>query len=376
MVIFDYKVFFMLETLYTVNKLIRKDRPLDKSSTLCTAFRQGGLLEIAIPSVRCKHDLSGGCIMCNYGIGRPLNSLELIKSQIYKHLDEIGEELDTLILCTNGSFFDERNLHREMQFEILDIAQKSIAQTIIIETHVDTLSKELLERVTKTLLTKNVIFEIGLESSNVFVQEYCYLKKIDLDYLSEIMNYGQKLGLEFQLNIILGAPFLSESERLYDAEQSIRWALNQGAMVVLFPMNIKPFTLLHFMYENGLYTDLSHWLMPILLDHFSAEELENIDIAWYGNREIKYFDAKTIFPCDCSFCHEKLQFFYENYAISSNGNKRKKMVEEILQLGINDCNCLHKELKEVQVPKAFQAENIVFQIQMLIKILKTKRIIK
>ncbi|MBQ8209220.1 MAG: hypothetical protein IJZ35_01370 [Clostridia bacterium] len=365
----------MLETLYAANIHFRKNRPLDESSTSCTVFRQGNLLEIAVPSVRCKHDLAGGCIMCNYGIGKPLSSLELIKAQFYKHLEEIGEELDTLILCTNGSFFDEGSLTNEVQTAILDIAQKSVAKTIIIETHIDTLSRDLLERIREILFDKQVILELGLESSNVFIQEYCYLKKINLGFLSDIINYGHKLGLEFQLNIILGAPFLSESERLYDSKQSIEWALNHKAMVVLFPMNIKPFTLLNFAYENGLYEDLSHWLMPILLNLFSAEELENIDIAWYGNREIKYSNAKTIFPSDCSFCHKKLQSFYENYAISHNGNERKKMVEEVLKLGIKDCNCLHDELNKVQNCNEVKEIDVISQMEMLIERLKSKKII-
>ena len=366
----------MLETLYTANKFFRKNRPLDESSTSCTVFRQGGLLEIAVPSVRCRHDLAGGCMMCNYGIGKPLRSLELIKTQFYKHLEEIGEDLETLILCTNGSFFDESSLTREVQTAILDIAQASVAKTIIIETHVDTLSKDLLKRVRKILFNKDVILELGLESSDMFVQEYCYLKKINLDFLSEIISYGQNLELKFQLNIMLGAPFLSEGERLHDTKQSISWALNHGAMVVLFPMNIKPFTLLHFAYENGLYADISHWLMPIILNCFSAEELENIDIAWYGNREIKYPDASTIFPSDCDICHEKLQSFYDNYAVSHDGNERKKMVREVLKIGMKECDCLNKELKKVQVCNEFQKTNVMTQIEELIERLKNKQIIR
>ena len=47
-------------------------------------------------------------------------------------------------------------------------------------------------------------------------------------------------------NVLLGAPFLCERDQLDTAVKSVNWAFEQGTdSVVVFPMNIKPFTLLY-----------------------------------------------------------------------------------------------------------------------------------
>ena len=284
-------------------------------------------------------------MMCNYGSGIPLQSLDKLEAQFDAQLDTAGDALETLILCTNGSFLDDMNVPVEAQRSLLRRAQQSVASTVIIETHLDTLSQEKLRMVRTLIPEKPVILELGLESANPFVQKNCYLKEVPLDLLEKTMASAEKIGFAFQLNVILGAPFLSKKEQMDDAEQTIRWALSHRAMSALFPMNIKPYTLLRYAYRHGLYTPISHWMMPLLLSRFSADELAQIDLAWYGNRQIRYDvpDAATVFPADCSICHEPLQRFYQSYVLTSDGKDRRRLVEKILASGRKSCVCMEYE---------------------------------
>lgn len=349
------------------NRILRKQRPVDRSNIRCDAFRQGGILEIAVPASRCCHDAEGGCIMCNYGVGVSDISREILESQFDAHVFAMGAELNTLILCTNGSFLDDRNVPFDVQQSFLVRAQNSAASTIIIETHFDTLLPHKLEFVRDCIPSKDVIFEIGLESADAFVQTNCYLKEIPLDQLSLLMKNMIGMGFQVQLNVILGAPFLAAREQMDDAEHTIRWGLEHGSIIALFPMNIKPFTLLQYAYSHGLYDSISHWAVPLLLERFLSEELEKIDLAWYGNRQISYEgqDVETVFPKDCEVCHRMLQDFYNSYVLSENGEYRHMLVKQVLSEGASSCSCMEKEICSLK-PSLKPRERQVLELQNLL----------
>lgn len=335
----------MLFQLRKANQMFRMDRPVEKSCTRCEVFRQGGLLEVAIPALRCCHDAEGSCIMCNYGSGEPIQSRAALESQVDAHLSAMGSDLKTLILCTNGSFLDDRNVPPDIQELLVRRAQASIASTVIIETHIDTLTAEKLSMVRQNIPSKEVILELGLESADLFIQKNCYLKEIPLEQLETVMGCARQAGFFFQLNVILGAPFLTASEQMDDAEQAIRWALEHHALAALFPMNIKPYTLLHYAYSKGLYAPISHWAIPLLLARFSSEELARIDLAWYGNREIEYDTSgvTTTFPRDCPQCKPLLQSFYQSYVLTEDGSDRRAYIEYVLSAGLARCDCMKQE---------------------------------
>lgn len=306
--------------------------------------------------------------MCNYGSGAPIQSRTALESQFDAHISAVGSDLKTLILCTNGSFLDDRNVPSDIQESLMRRAQTSVASTIIIETHVDTLSAEKLRVVRQNIPSKEIILELGLESADPFVQKNCYLKEIHLAQLSAVMDYAQQAGFLFQLNVILGAPFLSVSEQMDDAERAIRWALDHHALAALFPMNIKPYTLLQYAYLKGLYTPISHWAMPLLLSRFSSGELARIDLAWFGNRQIEYDTAEitTIFPRDCPQCSQLLQDFYQSYVLTADGAERHALIDRILSVGSASCDCMTKERAAQNSGSGFR-ENRVLELHKLLE---------
>src|SRR5688572_2564292 len=57
----------------------------------------------------CSHDLAGGCVMCNYGVG-PATSAEYMVDCVRRGLGEIPERVADLLFSPPGSFLDEREV--------------------------------------------------------------------------------------------------------------------------------------------------------------------------------------------------------------------------------------------------------------------------
>ncbi len=146
-------------------------------------------------------------------------------------------------------------------------------------------------------------------------------------------------------NIIVGIPFLSEEKQIKNAVESIRWCFNNDVDEVdLFPMNIKPYTLLRELYEKKEYETISHWMLIEVLSKIPENYLKDIYIAWYGNRDLEYDnDLKAIFPTSCANCKYNLFKFYELYLKNKDSAYRKSLINDLISN--KECNCYKEILK-------------------------------
>lgn len=112
-------------------------------------------------------------------------------------------------------------------------------------------------------------------------------------------------------NILVGIPFLSTQEQIEDALTSIEWCIkNKIDEIDLFPINIKPYTLLEELYKSNDYDVISHWELIEVLNRVPEDYLSKIFLAWYGNRNLKYDnEVHSIFPKSCFKCHNNLMEF-------------------------------------------------------------------
>ena len=136
---------------------------------------------------------------------------------------------------------------------------------------------------------------MGFESSDSFVLRECLNKVLDLHQLSTAIDLIHDFSMEASLNVFLGTPFMNTRAQLDTALHSIEWAFVHGAdSVVIFPCNIKPFTVVYEMYRNGSYKRISQWLLIELLSRIPEQYLQNISLSWYGDR--KNFYENDEFP--------------------------------------------------------------------------------
>lgn len=334
--------------LVQYNREIRKCRPLINEKDSCEIFQTNSVLEISLSRGRCANDARGACIMCNYGEVEKSPMISSYLENMKQALDNCGQEKTCLMLCTNGSIFDERQIERELLERAIDLAAQCHIPHIEFETHYQDVTKEKLQLLQTKLNGKEIIIAMGLETINQSYQDCIFAKGIQLSEYKEKIDLIQTFGFQIELNIMVGLPFLSTQEQFKDACNTINWAFSQQCRPVLFPINIKPYSLLKEMYDTGHYKPISHWLLLLVLNTLTADELEQIILVWYGNRT-EYFgndQLKQIFPTYCDKCKAVLDTFYTDFINASSGKEKK----QILYTAINAsaCDCLKNVQCEIE----------------------------
>src|SRR5207247_1333474 len=101
---------------------------------------------------------------------------------------------------------------------------------------------------------------LGLESADPWIQQNCVGKSLDRDTYRDCVGLLERHRALAVANVLLGAPFLTEQEAWTSAADSMRWALEHGThLCVLFPSNVKRWTLQEWLWERGLDATASLW---------------------------------------------------------------------------------------------------------------------
>lgn len=323
------------------NKNIRKNRPIISKDKLYSTFENNGVFQICFRSRGCSNYLAGSCIMCDYGKGTNLTSEEL-EYAFDKAISESKNEIKMLLLNSYGSILDNHEISEEC-FNVLLRKLKSLnIENIIFETHYNTITYEKLLLIKNELKDKNIFFELGLETSNELIRENNLLKKISNDEFVKTIELIHSFDIGVIVNLLVGTPFLSKKNQVDDVLNSIEWCImNNVDEIDLFPINVKPYTLLKELYDFGEYDVISHWQLIDVLNQIPDEYLSKIYIAWYGNRELEYANGESsIFPKSCDLCHDALMKFYSRFLSNNDKNYRKTLLNKLLSE--KKCDCYSK----------------------------------
>lgn len=349
------------------NKYIKHFRPYLSEDTICNTFRNNSFMEIAFMSKRCPNDASGSCIMCDYGALRGEKSASVYIEEMNSILAR-EKDIKYLLICTNGSILNPHQFSEKTLYKILSKIAETDIPHIIIETHYQDISAQKLDAIKEIVAGKSLTLELGLETISQYYQDTLIMKHINIADFSEKISMIQYYGFRVDLNILLGLPFLSAKEQLNETLNTVNWALERGCGPVIFPVNIKPYTLLMNMYKNSFYIPVSHWLLILLLDAVEMEQLSKITIAYYGNRAENYYDMaeKTIFPTCCETCYKPIEKFYADFCAEGDAVNRKKLLHNIL--AFRQCDCLNNVKNELnQVSKSGFQEQYAAYVQFLHK---------
>lgn len=296
-------------------------------------FFDGRVLQICFFSKGCRCSKNGSCIICDYGKTRKEN---LTKKDITKIMGEIFNSLEkmpnVILLNSLGSVLDTQEMPMENIMVLLEELSKINTKVIVFETHYLTINASILEIIKQKSGDKKIVIELGLESSNKEVREKCLNKYIDNEEFVKRVNLIKSFGFGAEANIIFGAPFLTTQEQMRDTIQSIQWCFeNSIEMVNLFPINIKPYTLLYKLYEGGQYSPVSHSDFIEVLKGVPKEYIDKLYLCWYGNREIKYDEKKQVLPMCEKDEYFKLMEFYRKFNMDKNPEKRIELLESTSQ---------------------------------------------
>lgn len=319
-----------------VNKYLKNTRISLNAETICSYYYENNYLEISFENGRCSYDKQGTCTMCDYGVATEKQDVSIFIKEMLRIYD-LFPKVDSLMLCTNGSFLDDKQIPLDFQKVIMKVANNLPCKKIYIETHYSTITDSKLKLLKDIFKNKTVKIELGLETINSFYQEYILNKKIPIQHLKSIIKKIQDCGYIPIINLLLGLPFLNEKEQVEDILNSVDWCIENQTDMVLFPINIKPHTLIYYLYQNGMYSPISQWEMIYVLSLIDETYLSKIDIAYWGNRDESGDNEMIIFPSFCPKCRPLIYDFYTKYLSTDNSKDRKRFINDLFEKA--DCNC-------------------------------------
>lgn len=268
------------------------------------------------------------CTFCNYGFDFNL-TLEKVKPVLEGIL--IPDNIFELELESNGSFLSEREVPYDLFLEVLTFVANKKIPLITMETHYTTITRKKLEDIRRILGNDQLVsFELGFESSDEDVRKV-YNKDIDNDEFVRVCNLCSEFGIEVQVNVLLGAPFMSREAQIEDSLNTLDFVfenLPQSTMAVIFPINVKSHTMLKRWQDQGLYKQISAWELVELLHRIPEKYLGKVQIAWWGNRKNAFGSGTIQHPTTCSCCKESLMEFFADFYSNRDTIYRKVLVEK------------------------------------------------
>ncbi len=278
----------------------------------------------------CRHDHAGGCSMCDYSGGPPTTSSHMIEA-VRSALAELPAGIDHLTTSPSGSFLDPWEVPAEARDGILDLIAATTIPNLSFETRAETLTNEALDVCRTVLADRCLNVYVGLESSDPWVSNFAINKQMQPGAFHEgISRLGQRLMLS-SANVLIGAPFLSPLEVVEDTVATVNFALDAGATrCCLFPTHVKQWTVVGWLYEQGLYTPPSLWsLIEVLCRLGESIVKSRIEIAWYTSYGAFNVVAS---PTTCPRCIDDVSRCLDAFAATSDFSFIRRSVAI-------DCSC-------------------------------------
>jgi archaeosine synthase beta-subunit len=171
-----------------------------------------------------NRECSFHCLMCDLwknttDVSVPVGA---IPNQIEWALDHLPD-VKHLKLYNSGSFFDERAIPEEDYNRIASLV--SHFETIIVESHPRLINKKCLSF--RDMLKPELQVALGLETVHPEVLRKLN-KQMTLEDFKNSVRYLTQHGILSRAFVLLRPPFLSESEGIYWAEQSLDFAFSTG----------------------------------------------------------------------------------------------------------------------------------------------------
>jgi archaeosine synthase beta-subunit len=331
---------------------LREDQPY---FTRVERVPAGNYVEIWFRTGGCTWDHVGGCTMCNYGFGGPTSAEEIVSS-VRAALDELDDEPNELMISPSGGMWDGREVPAQALAPVYRLARNLGPQRFFVETRAETICTERMSEIRRELPDTALAVELGLESCDDAVLAYCVNKGSGAQTFVRAARALRANDIAVYANVSLGTALLDRVTAVHDAVSSVRWALANGAdRVVLFPLHVKPFTLLDVLQRGGRYQPVSLWDLADALIALGPRLSPMVEIAWYKS----YYDTTekvTTSPVGCARCTADLVAQLDEY-------RRTQDFAVIAALDADRCPCAPPRASGVALPlnDAELAESVIDQ---------------
>lgn len=316
----------------------------------------------------------GQCSFCTYGANKTELTPEDVKIGMTDFLkrfetyeEQSGKRVYSVLFDAVGSILDSREFSPEcldVLFECLDafLEDKDYIEEVGFETHYQTLGtldengnynssyalQKLIEFKQKHAGKRAFVVELGFESANEEIRDNIVFKPIDTNICKEAIDLLHQNGISVDLNVMATLPFLTKKEQIQSSAESIIEALTKQSEggygadnVVFFPLNIRENSFCaHVMdlyaeeeknnpdFKKPVWVNESYpiWSLVASLDALiesgHGDLLEQVSVAWFGNRAIEETD---VFPKD----YEDTYPFFVEYR--KNKKNRVEIIKKLTQ---------------------------------------------
>lgn len=251
-----------------------------------------------------------------------------------------GEDInrfDMISIYNSGNWFSDREVFPKARRAIYEEIAKSECSTLMVESLPQFISHKNIEETKEYLRDKSLIVAIGLQSSNDFVRNVCVNTVCTKEQFEKASNLLWQSGYTPRAYLILGAPFLSESESIEDVSNSIQYLARLGyTEVALSPMRVTPYTLVYELQNLGLYKPPSLWT---IISSIQNAILKTPSMrVWISALEKSGQDNQTLYPQNCPLCTSQIVEALRKYNLD----------QDLTRLGTLNCSCHDAYLKSLQ----------------------------
>lgn len=334
--------------LRKANNAVRAHRPREQDEWRYTVRRQrvtmdprpsreNDLTYVFFRSFGCRFDRAGECTMCNYAAAERVDATSMVDS--VREALALRDDYDALGVSPLGNMFDPAEVPVEAREAIIDMVARVPGTIYSCESRPETLTDELIAQTVHRLRGKRFFINLGLESAHPWVQAHCVGKSLSADHYRKATASLRRHGAFPVSNVLLGAPFLTEDEAIESAVGTVRWALANGSHIcVLFPSNVKGWTLQEWLWERDLYRTPSLWSLVEALRRMGPETARSVVLSWYSTtptdprRLAQVSDPLREAPVTCPLCQDKVIAALDMF--NAGGE-----YDIILELSRLDCAC-------------------------------------
>jgi len=302
--------------------------------------------------------------MCDYWISTDVPPAETRQSVEDAMREMRFKQPVDLLIETSGSFFDDREVKPEMRAWMLRRFSTLPLRCVIVETRTDILGGASLEACVELLRPARLVVEFGVESLDPWVLMHCINKDTRPGSVEEAVEQVHRNGANATANVLLGTPFLSLSEQISDSARTLRGALEMGFdTAVLFPTNVKHYTLVGWLHDQGMYSAPSLWALIAVLCDIEPHLLKRVDISWHRPRPDYHpaYKTKYLGPDTCQTCYPRVAALLDQWRKATDRPDLLAAVNKITC----DCRDEHEARKKNPAGRSL-AERVRSQQQQII----------
>ncbi|MDY6958493.1 MAG: archaeosine biosynthesis radical SAM protein RaSEA, partial [Halobacteriota archaeon] len=251
------------------------------------------------------------CLMCGFKNDcLPQVTSEDLRDQIDQVFLKFPDSKDLIVkIYTSGSFFDTREVPKEVQDELISrLSDDARVRKVIIETRPEFVDEDIIADCTS--LFERFDIAIGVETSSDIIRTHCVNKNFSFKDFSDASDIAKRCGAGVKAYLLLKPPFLSERSALEDLVRSAGEISEYASTISINLCNVQNFTKVHNLWQRGEYRPPWLWSAVEALVRVKSELKETVilsDPLASGQRRG---------PHNCGLCDRKVSDAIREFSLT------------------------------------------------------------